>query len=215
MAKIAPILFFKGIPKGLVLAIEGIAGHYRSLLQSFPVNAVGRFEGREFLSTVIVVESHGLVLGVRLAVGVGVFEGREVVCIQAGPDDVVFVRAVVGDQLQFGPLPVDAIGALGITGVHRVRVGVTRRNLHLIRQIVHPIKIAVLEGRVVRAVVAVPGLILLEYYFPSRGVVQFEPRAVFKAVDKIIVDHQLALRSDIQGRRPGNRRRAQQNQSQA
>ena len=80
------------------------------------MHAIGRLEGVEglLLGGARQRAPQGFVLFPLPAVRVAVAEGREVVRADAVPDDVVARRALVVDQAQLRPVPLDAVAAFGV-----------------------------------------------------------------------------------------------------
>ena len=204
-----PVFPAHRVPEGQVLRIERSFGHDGFKAHDGPADAVRRFQriqARDRLRA----QDNGLVAFVGRAIGIGVLEGRAMSRITPhqsqqlrGQDDVVGLRPLELEQPQSRAPPVDAVVAFGIAQEPRMLLqrllGRSRVSV-LHPPIVHPVQGAVLEDRLVRRGVPLPGSVRPKYDFATHGMVKPESRPQGHGRDEVVVDEKLQSRADVAGR---------------
>ena len=193
-ARVQNITFLTCIPKSTDRTIKiGIvfrSDDERPICCILPVNAVGRDETVDASGFATTPASRCFVpLGFWHA-GTFIHKNRDILGIGIINTDIVIGRSIKIEQTEIGPLPTNAVFALGIS---RKRVVKTSRVLlFVLRPVPHSVFIAIFDNNGTPTRLTFPGAVEGETRFAWDGRVLVNTH-IFEAVDEMVIDKKLAL----------------------
>ena len=198
VAKVAVILAVLAafrIPEGEVLRVKCSLRDDGLRVHQGPVDAVGRLERVQ--SVFVAPHAERLVRRVGRALGIRVAERHERMGPHAIPDNVVLLRAVPGEQPQFGLCPLDAVRAFSVTvQITRVRPVLAVQIGIVTAAIIQPVLPAVLEHRDIVGPVPFPRFVGHQGHVLRRRLVQSQIGLAGEPFDQRVIHEQLAPRAD-------------------
>ena len=201
-AREARVVAAGNVPEREVLGIEGALGEHGRGAQFTPSETVGGGEGVEAaggfallpVRALVLDAAEGLVALVEAGGGIQIEEGREVVRLNAAPDDVVVLRAGELDQADAGAGEVNAVVALGdARELLDAMVGNRGR-----AAIIEADFLAFWDDGKIRAGRTFPRAIGGEDDLATHGLVEFEGEVFFRG-DEEFVDEEFPAVAEVEG----------------